>query len=136
MDQSKEHMGILQTTPRFFGKPDLFMKWNGKLLWGKLKIYNCAWQGDFGSIDIHIPIQLNVPYEPLSETPWLILDVIYNQLCKKQWPVEGRASLYFAYYKDYYHLQIITHKKSTVDFYAQMKAQQELIELDDFLTDI
>lgn len=96
---------------------------NGKILWDKLKIIHTHWSADVkdGQIDIHIPIVLYVPYDPMNELPWTIRKTIYNQLLKLKWPVEGLDNLYYFYYSDSFNLRILTHKKSTVDFYNLLK---------------
>jgi len=103
----------------------------GKLLWKHLEVVHMKWyEGNYGEIDIHIPIVLNIPYDAMDETPWYIRKAIYEHLLKLHWPVEGIGSLYFNYHKNFYHLQIHTTKRETFRFYKKVKINYPHIKFD------
>ena len=91
---------------------------NGKLIWKDLTITEAVWIKGHGYIDIDIPMELYIPFDSTSSVPWLIRSAIYNHLLKLKWPVENLDCLYFLYYPDRYHLQIVTDNTSTFGFYT------------------
>lgn len=92
----------------------------GKLLWNELKVISAEWNDGYGHIDIHIPLKLNIPYDVMDDTGWVIRDAVCSKLIQLQWPFEGKEKLYFFYHADLYHLQIMTHQRATVYFYKKM----------------